>query len=326
MPDLAHAIPDSHQNVSPGFLEMLIRTAREELFTDLMRLSHESGEHLLFSFLEGIQQKLYRCVGGVVEILPRQTWQDALGRGNARVGFLRLPVEAMRFIRVLHEAPVRSVEELDVTAEQLREAVGGWGAAGEPAIIHIQGERISWYYLMAGASTPVIEELSVTRDEARFSLSDISFPQRLPRLAYHVVRYVSTRDHDAWREYELRLAFSPLMRMLLNRFGELAGRSLTERLCEQMTHWAHEGGWNVSLSSNGIVNRQYFDSLESAIDLYADLLRRFREEASPAIGSRMADAISQEILMKLDSYRRELLTNYVFRRQGAGSAIGVVWR
>ncbi|HEY3474136.1 MAG TPA: hypothetical protein VGK56_05960, partial [Anaerolineales bacterium] len=291
MPDFSHVIPDSHRNVSPGFLEMLIRTEREELFTGLMRLSHESGEDLLFSFLEGIQQKLYRCVDGAVETLPRQTWQDALARGCARGGLLRLPVEAMRFMRVIHEAPVRAVEELSTSPEQLVETVRGWGAAGEPGIVHVQGQNISWYYLMAGASAPVIEELSIANGEVRFSLSDTSFPKRLPNQACHVVRYVSTRDHDAWREYELRLAFSPLMRMLISRFGELAGRSLTERLCEQMTHWAREGGWNVSLSGNGIVNRQYFDSLESAVSLYADLLRRFREDAAPAIGSRMADAI-----------------------------------
>jgi len=140
------------------------------------------------------------------------------------------------------------------------------------------------------------------------------------------VRYVSNREHEVWREYELRLAFNPLMRMLLNRFSELAGRALTERLCEQLSLWAREGGWNITVTTNGAVNRHYFDSLESATNVYSDLLRRFRQEAIRAIGSRMVDDISRESLIKLDPYRRELLTQHIYTQPGVGSVAGVVWR
>jgi hypothetical protein len=114
--------------------------------------------------------------------------------------------------------------------------------------------------------------------------------------------------------------------MLLNRFGELVGRALTERLCQQLSIWAREGGWNITITSNGAVNRHYFDSLETAIGAYTDLLRRFRQEASAAIGTRMVDGISREILMKFDLYRRELLTQYIYSQYGVGGVAGVVWR
>ena len=44
-------VPETCQDVSSGFAEMLIQTQREELFTGLMRLSHTSGENLLFTAL-----------------------------------------------------------------------------------------------------------------------------------------------------------------------------------------------------------------------------------------------------------------------------------
>ena len=179
---------------------------------------------------------------------------------------------------------------------------------------------------MAGAATPVIEELSILAGETRVSLNDASFPKALPKLHYQVLRYVSVHDHEIWQEYELRLAFHPFMRMLLSRFGELAGRVLTERLCEQMSAWARQEGWNVSLSSNGIVNRQYFDSLEAASRFYQELMQRFHREASPALGPRMMQGISEEILMKLDSRRRELLAKSVFESLDASSEIGMGWR
>jgi hypothetical protein len=326
MPDFSHVIPDSHQNVSPGFLDVLIQTQREELFTGVMRLDPGLGEHLILSFVEGTQQNLYRCREGAVDIVPRQTWPAELSRNCLSVGFMRMPMEAVRFLRIVHEAPVLQVEESTLTLNQLVEAAGKWAAAREPGIVHVHRDNQNRYYLLAGDSTPVVEELSILNGAAHFSLNDASFPKMLPNGEYRVLRYASVRDHEVWREYELRLAFSPFMRMLLNRFSELAGRGLTERLCEQVSVWAREGGWKINLSANGLVNRQYFENVDSAKSLYAGVLRRFQEEASLAIGARMTDGISQEILFRLNTYHRELLARNIYRRPGLSSAAGGTWR
>jgi hypothetical protein len=320
MPDLSDLIAESHQHVSAGFLETLIQARREELFTGLMRLSDSTGDHHVQSFLEGIQQKLYLCSGETVQVIPRQKWQEALGRDHTGLGFLPVPVEAMRFVRILYETPVSRVESLLLSSEQLLQTARSWADESRPGIAHVQGNQVDRYYLIAGLTTPVVEELSILDGEVRLSLNNSSFASMLPKQEYQVRRYVSVRDHEAWREYELRHVFNPYMRMLFSRFSEMAGRVLTERLCERLTVWAQGGGWNVALSSNGVVNRQYFDNLESAVGLYEELLDRFQQEAGLAIGSRMADGILQEILVKLDAGRRELLTKNLFGRQGANSA------
>ncbi|HLO29346.1 MAG TPA: hypothetical protein VK249_09440 [Anaerolineales bacterium] len=321
MPDFSALVPETHRNISPGFVETLIQTQREELFTGLMRLSYSSGEHLIFPFLEGIQQKLYRCQNESIQIVPRKTWLDSLDHSNAVVGLLRLPVEAMRFTRVAYEAPIRRVETSVFTFEELSNNAVKWAVGQDPSVVRIETEGVKKYYLIAGRSTPIIEELSFTEEGTRFSVNDASFPRTLPKGEYQVTRYISNREHESWREFELRLAFNPLMRMLLSRFSELVGRVLTERLCDKLSLWAREGGWNITVTSNGAVNRHYFDSLENAATVYVDLLRHFREEAVQAIGPRMVDGILQETLIKLDPYRRELLTQY-----GVGSMPGVVWR
>lgn len=302
---------------------MLLQTRREELFTGLMRLSHLSGESLIFTFLQGMQQKLYRCLENRTEVIPRHTWFDAFNHSKASVGFLRLPVEALRFTRVAYEAPVIRMETSAFTPEGLKDVAGKWAVGPDPGIVYVQSAKVNCFYLIAGNSSPLIEELSFVEGEARFSIGDASFAQTLPKDNYHVVRYVSNREHEVWREYELRLAFNPLMRILVNRFSELAGRALTERLCEQLSLWAREEGWNITITSNGAVNRHYFDSLEGAIGVYSDLFRRFRQEASPAIGSRMVDGISREILMKLEPHSRELLTQYIYSQYGVGGLAGV---
>jgi hypothetical protein len=326
MLDFSHFISELHQNVSPGFIETLIQTQREELFTGLMRLSHSSDENLVFTFLEGTQQKLYHCSNTTIEMIPKQTWQDALNHQSTSVGFLRLPTEAMRFVRIVYEAPIRQVEESTFSREELADAAGTWTVDQNPAIVHVQGGNVNAYYLFAGHAIPVIEELSFITGKALFSISDTSFPQTLPKNDYQATRYTSTSEHDLWREHELRLAFHPFLRMLMNRFNELAGRVLTERLCEHLSTWVNEGGWDITVTSNGAVNRHYFDSFESAISFYFDLLHHFHSEASPAIGSRMADGLSREILVKLDPYRRELLTKHIYGQYGMGNVTCVGWR
>lgn len=326
MPDFSALIPETYHNISPGYVETLLRARREELFTGLMRLQSSPGENLVFTFLQGMQQKLYRCLKNTVEVIPRQSWFDTLDHSSTSVGFLPLPVEGMRFARVVYEAPVLRVEPSVLTNAGAGEAAGAWTAADDPSIVHVQGEAVNRFYLISGHSSPIVEELSFVKGEARFSIADASFLQTLSKGDHQVVRYISSREHEVWREYELRLIFNPLMYMLLNRFGELAGRMLTERLCEQLSLWAREGGWNIIITSNGAVNRHYFDSLESAIGAYTDLLRRFRQEASPAIGTRMMDGISHEILMKFDLYRREFLAQYIYSQSGVGGVAGVVWR
>lgn len=321
MPDFSSLIPETQRDISPGYVETLIQTQREELFTGLMRLSYSSGENLIFPFLEGIQQRLYRCQNNSVQVIPRPTQLAYLDPSNAAVGLLRLPVEAMRFTRVAYEAPVVRVDTSTLTPEQLTKNAQEWAVGHDPSIVRIEAERVQKCYLIAGRATPVIEGLSFVAGAASFSIHDASFPSALPQADYLVTRYISDRDHESWREYELRLAFSPFMHMLLSRFSELAGRVLTERLCERLSIWAREGGWHLIVTGNGVVNRHYFDSLEGAIRLYVGLLRCFRAEAVQAIGSRMVEGILHEILIKLDPYRRELLTQY-----GVGSAPGVVWR
>jgi hypothetical protein len=324
MLNISAFIPETHRDISSGYVETLIQARRQELFTGLMRLSHSSGENLMFTFLEGIQQKLYRCLEHSIEVIPRQSWFDQLGHAGLSAGFLSLPVEGVRFMRMVCESPVVRVENSSFGPGALIDASRKWSVDQEPRIVHVQSDVVNKYCLIAGHSTPVIEELTFGAGSARFSINDAGFSYTLPKADYLVTCYVGNSEHAIWRQYELRQAFNPLLRMLLNRFGELAGRALTGRLCERLSLWAGEGGWNVAITSNGIVNHQYFETLETAVAFYTGLIRCFQAEASPALGARMTDGIARDVLIKLDPYRRELLTRYIYSPSGVGSIAGLV--
>jgi len=328
MPDFLSAHPDSYSKVSSGFVETLLQSRRAELFTGLMRLLYPEGDVFLHTFLGGVQQKLYRCSESGTESILRPAWMNILGRENASVFFMTMSVDSLRLMQMACEVPILRTDEHILTHQQLTDLVLDWTKRPEPAIVHILGEkRLDNLYLMSGATNPVIESVSFVDTASSFAINDAFFPSLLPSSdTYRVVRHVSDAEHPIWQGYELRLAFHPLMRLLINRFSELAGRMLTERLCERISSWLRDGGLDIKVTMNGIVNHHFFESLESSIDAYIGIIRCFHDEASPAIGLRMAEGLSRDILLKLEPYRRETLTRHIYNQDHLDTVTGRVWR
>ncbi len=319
MLDFSAVIPETQQNLSFGYVEVLIQEHRQELFSGLMRISYPSGENFVFMFLDGVQQKLYRCLKANIEIIEHQSWSQVLNHPDASVGFLALGVDGLRLIRVICEAPIQE-EQASLSSDELVDRVRLWAGNLAPGFIYIRSENAHRFHILAGNPNPIIEELNVTAGQARFLIGDASFAQSLPNSEYKTSYYLSTAEHDAWREYKLRLAFHPLMRILITRFGELAGRVLAERLGGQLTDWVTSGGWNMSINGNGVVNREFFDSIEEALEVYVGILRRFQDEAGLAVGPRLVENMFRETLMKLPPIFRDILNQYMYGLFGPGSA------
>jgi len=312
MQDFLQHFRNTHVKVSPGFVETLIKTQREELFTGVMCLYYATGEFSLLTFLNGSQQKLYRNHEKGMEVVPQQAWADALDRPDASVAFIKLSEEALRFMRVTCEALVLHVERAIYSKEELLDHVSKWAVDGSPTILHLLAEKIDKFYLIDGNSAPIIEELSWVDDEAHFSICDASFPDFLLLHEYQMIRYASDGVQGIWQEYELRFAFNLLMRLMLNRFSDLAGRTLTERLCEQLTQYATDGRKNIRITINGVANHCYFNSLEDEVHVFREILHQFRVGAGSAIGVRLADDLAHDTLLKVDSHRRELLKRHIY--------------
>jgi hypothetical protein len=74
------------------------------------------------------------------------------------------------------------------------------------------------------------------------------------------------------------------------------------------------------------LNHQLFESIEQAIDACVGIIRCFHEEASPAIGLRMAEGLSRDMLFKLDEYRRATLMRHIYNQNRLDAVTGKVWR
>ena len=320
MPDFTSTLPDTHFRVPQRTLRTLLEEYRQEQFTGLIRLRYPSGMDLVSTFLDGTQTGLYGCLNHKMEVIPRQSWTYAMDRPDASIAFLNLSVEAMRLARIAHEAPVLGMEQSHCTRGGLSDRVQDWAAGISPIVLFIRSERVERVYLIAGYSTPIIEDLMIEAGESRFSVTDFAFPNTLANEEYQMMWFVSDGDHELWQEYRLRYAFNPLVRMVINRFSQLAGRTLTERLCEQLSALLQDQGWRMNSTINGLSNRHYFESIQQARDAYLAIMRRFNDESSQAIGLRMAEGLWWETLLKMDPHRRDLLKKYFYNQDGLDHA------
>jgi len=76
----------------------------------------------------------------------------------------------------------------------------------------------------------------------------------------------------------------------------------------------------MSINSNGVVNREFFDSLEEALEVYMGILRRFRDEAGLAVGPRLVENMFRETLMNLPPVFRDILNQYMYGLFSPGSS------
>jgi hypothetical protein len=312
MPDFSSTIPDTHVRVSSDFMETLIQDQRKKLFTGLMRLHYGSGENFVLSFLEGAPQQLYHTREEYFEILPQQSLSTYLHHAEISVGLLDLSPDALRVMRMAQEAPIIKSKVEFLSVKDLSNQAEKWVLDTFPSIIYTHSESVSKLYLIAGYSTPIVEELSFEGNKAHFSINGVSFPNSLPPTEYQVTRYLSDNQLDIWQEYELRFAFNSLMHMLITRFSELAGRILTERLCMQLSSWIIHGGWKISVTTNGLANHHYFESLADAKHAYLEILRSFHGLAGEAIGSRLINAFANQSLLKLNPHHQTLLQRHLY--------------
>ncbi|MFT3894860.1 MAG: hypothetical protein QM730_24790 [Anaerolineales bacterium] len=280
----------------------------------------------MLTFLRGASQKLYKCQEAEIEVVPSGLWSTTLDHPDASIAIVELSEEALRFVRVVCETPVLRTEKLICSGQALTGYVSTWSAGTSPSILRLQGEALDKLYLIAGNSAPIIEELSRIEAGVLFSVSDASFPNQLLQTQYQITRYISDGESSIWQEYDLRFAFSLLMRFLLNRFSELAGRILAERLGEQLSQYVAEDRVHLKISINGVANHQYFNSMEDEIGVYFKILRLFRDEAATAIGLRMSENLVRDILFKLDTRQQSLLKRYIYDPYMLDRVTGVGWR
>ena len=318
MKDLFSSLPVVHQHVSAGYVNALIQMHRHELFTGVMITKYPAGEMLASVFWEGDHLGLFQCLEETNLTILRQNWSVELDRADADASLLALTVEELRVFQMFLESVTDGAEQSLLSAVELPTQLKDWSSLEKSSLVWVSSGRFASIISITGFGDSTLECVDIVDGSAHFSRHNVNNRDAFAGGEYEVVRYTCSNRQDIWRENGLRLAFNPLMQALIARFQELAGRILAERLCDQLSGWCAGGGWKISIASNGVTNRQFFVSLAQAVRAYHGIIKRFQEEASLAIGPRLAENLLLEVLAKMEAHSRELLVEYLYSWYGLG--------
>jgi len=320
MKDLFSSLPLLHQHVSAGFVNALIQLHRQEIFTGVMITKYPAGEMFASLFWEGDHLDLFQCLEEANLNIPRQNWHVELDRANADASLLPLTVEGLRVFQMFLELAVDGAEQPLLSSVELPGRLEKWSFLKEGSLVWISSSQFASILSITGFGDPNFECVDIVDGSAHFSHRNANYQDAFADGEYKVVRFTCSNKQDVWRENGLRLAFNPLMQVLIARFQELAGRILAERLCDQLSRWCAGGGWRISIGSTGVTDHQIFVSLGQAVRAYHGIVRRFQEESSLAIGPRLAENLLREVLAKMEAHQRELLVEHLYDQHGMGDS------
>lgn len=321
MKDLFSSLPVVRQHVSTGFVHALIQRHRQELFTGVMVTKYPSGEMFTSVFCEGDHLGLFQCLEETNLNIPRKNWLVELDRADANASLLPLPVEGLRVFQLFLESVPDSAERSSFSSFELPGQLKRWSSLREGSLVWISSNQFASIISIAGFGNSTLECVDILDGSAHFFRRNLNSRISFPDGEYKVVRYICSYKQDVWRENGLRLAFNPLIQALIARFQELAGRILAERLCNQLSGWCAGRGWNISIGSNIVTNRQFFVSLEQAVRVYHGIIRRFQEESTLAIGPRLAENLLLEGLAKVETHQRKLLVEHLYSQDALGDTL-----
>ena len=320
MKDLFLSLPVVHQHISTGFVNALIQRHRQELFTGVMITNYPSGEIFASIFCEGDHLELCQCLEESNLNIPRQNWQTELGRPDANASLLPLSVEGLRVVQLFLETVPESAERFSFSSFELPGQLKRWSSMKEGSLVLLGSNQFTSIVAASGFDDSTLECVDVINGAAHYVSRNLSSRVFFPGGEYKVTRYLCSNKQDTWRENELRLAFNIFVQNLIARFQELAGRILTERLCNQLSIWSSGRGWNISIGSHNVSNRQFFMSLGQAVRAYHGIIKRFQEESQLAIGPRLAENLLLEVLGKMKTHQRELLAEHLYGQEGFGNS------
>ena len=316
MQDLFSSLPILHQHVSAGYVNALIQTNRQELFTGVMVAKYPAGEMFGSVFWEGDHLGLFQCLEEMNLNIPRQNWHVELERADADVSLLALTVDELRVFQMFLESVTDGAEQSVLSSVELSTQLKDWSSLKKCCLVWIRSSQFASIISIEGFGDSALECVDIVNGSAHFSRRNMNNREAFADGEYQVVHYACPSKQDVWHEHGLRLAFNLLTQALIARFQELAGRILAERLCDQLSNWCAGGRWKISIAGSGVTNRHFFVSLEQAVRAYHGIIRRFQEESSLAIGTRLAENLLREVLAKMETHPRELLVEHLFGGSG----------
>jgi hypothetical protein len=304
------ATPVRVKNVSAGYTRAFLQQCYQDSLSGLLSLDSPNGS-VIFLHVRGSVLSIFRRNKDAWDKVERGGWDDALTEAGGDLRTVEMPVDAVRLMRLFYLSPVDNHRSITVNASELPSIIEEVQKQNFGSLYYMAGDDNEAFVSVAGGGVPHVEMVFVTPLESRFE-SGVSLPEDLA-LGKQFKLFAVRCDYsiDVWQEYFLRAAFQQLMGGVLKRYKDIAGKSLTERLCQQVSAKAQGRFSGLTLLENGMIHRQIFESLKGAAEAYSLIYDQVGWQMDAIVGPKVMRDILLISWSVLRPQGRAILRQYV---------------
>jgi hypothetical protein len=268
MDEFFTATPIRVKNVTAGYVRAFLQQCYQDSLSGLIYLDSPSRS-VVFLHVRGSVLAIFRRREDAWEKVERTGWDDELTAAGGDLRTVEMPVDAVRLMRLFYLSPIINHRSITVNASEVPSIIEEVQKQDFGSLYYMTGGGNEAFISVAGGGVPHVEMVLVTPQESRFE-AGAALPEDLT-LGKQFKLFAVRCDYsiDVWQEYFLRAAFQQLMGGVLKRYKDIAGKSLAEQLCQQVSAKAQGRFSGLALLENGMIHREVFESLKSAAEAYS---------------------------------------------------------
>jgi hypothetical protein len=192
----------------------------------------------------------------------------------------------------------------------LIQRIDGWSSSAVSIAVQIQWATAEAVMVFPGRDAPVHPMIFVKEGQIATELNALSAITSWGEPTCNVSLLPQQDDTDAWKEYQLHLAFSKAAELVITHYNELAGRSLVSVLNQDIYDETLKKGWRISCIGNGILDHHIFSSPVEAAEAYRTLFNLILAHMQTVVGPKISAAIVYEAIEALDKNSQGIIRTY----------------
>jgi len=297
--------------IPAGQLSAAIFAYQKDLQTGLVDLDFPGKPRQNLLFAHGDLVNIYQGDDEMKRI-DQRTWGESLNglMFSATMRALALTPQAVRIAKILLEQTndTRYVTPVGQPLEPLLEA---WVKHPVHALGYIRWPSAEALVLLPGAGVYPRYTLFVSADQMLHSAGTMSAIYRWHEPYQSAILLSSAPRTLAWTEYLLHHSFSRLITQLLERFGELAGRTALNNMVHDINFTSSAHGWGVLIHQSSITDQTVFPSPKAAAEVYSRLIQFIFGHMETILGHDALKLLVHETLSRLPLPCRLVVEEYL---------------
>jgi hypothetical protein len=292
--------------VSQVQLQALLSIYQQDSLTGMVRLTpiRSNGDFFVLLYVDGQNISIYQHVS---ENYIRHEVQDRnaiLPKGELDLSSLQFSSRFIRSLRGMFER-ANSKQMGKINTQSVAENIKKLEQNPEPLLAHLHWPSADGFVLIPGLGFSSRQMLFWSPEHS----SGIPNFARWPEPECTLTTYSGSTESKAWRENYLMLGLDFLYEQIFNRYNDLVGSGMANRLEDHLNSVARMQGWKISFSGHTLDDVHFFTSLSDMRIAYRTLFMAGQRHITSVVGERLFEESARAALVALPTILKTTIEN-----------------